>query len=90
MLQALNTYKEFAQDCLGMDLSEDAHLQAAILQMNTGHATIFEASVVKGRSLGGMTRIKSFQTYLQEFGASKTPVSFVHATLLAYGKDAAK
>ena len=86
--EALLNYKKFAVSC-GKVIAEDPDITSAEEAVHIGYGTIFEASVCKGRSLGGLTRKSAFRSYIQDYKASKAPEQFVHPALWAYARDAA-
>lgn len=86
----MDAYKDYGEKVKGMDSATDPTTAAAIEAIRIGYASIFEASVAKGRSMGGMTRIRAFQGYLEDFRSANVPEIYVHPAIFAYGKDAAK
>ena len=56
---------------LGLDLAADEAASESLEAVRIGQGTIFEAQVVKGRSLGGLSRKRSFEGYVQELKAQR-------------------
>jgi hypothetical protein len=72
------------------EFAENETVKAAIQACRKAHAVVFEAEVVKCRSLGSLARRRAYSKHVLNLRESQTPDELVHPALLAYGLEAAK